>query len=544
MSTITVGEAIARTLEAYAVTAVYGVISIHNLPIADALGRRDRIRFVPARGEAGSVTMADAHTRVGSIGVALTSTGAGAGNAVGAMLEAMNAGTPLLHITGQVEKDYLDRDAGFIHETRDQMGFLSACSKSAYRVCTPEQAVPLLHRALQDALTAPCGPVSLEIPIDIQAAKIDWVETAPVQGRPNPVLTDYQLDQLADKLQTARRPVLWVGGGALGAETEVRRLADLGVAVLSTTHGRGILPDSHPRSLRAFHNAESVEALLADCDLMLVAGSRLRSNETRTYSLTLPRPLLQIDLNPAAHQRNYRIDDFYCGDCRDTLRRLADRLEGRWQADPTFDAAIATAVQSAEEALRTQVGAYAQLSDAVHKHLPADGLFVRDITVSGSTWGSRLLPAEKPLGNIHSLAGAIGLGLSMGIGCAVAQPKKKVVTLVGDGGLALGLGELATMAQENLDMVLLVMNDGGYGVMRGIQNKYFEGRQYFNELHTPDFQTLAQSMALPHWKVTHADQFDAVLAQAVQLDGPALVEVDMHSVGELKFSGPPQKKLY
>ncbi|MBH8581019.1 thiamine pyrophosphate-binding protein [Bisbaumannia pacifica] len=543
MSTITVGEAIARTLEAYAVSAVYGVISIHNLPIADAIGRRDKVRFVPARGEAGSVTMADAHTRVGGLGVALTSTGAGAGNAIGALLEALNAGTPLLHITGQVEKDYLDRDAGFIHETKDQLTFLKASSKAAYRVCTPEQAVPLLHRAIREAMTLPRGPVSLEIPIDIQAAPVEWVDTAPVvPATPAPV-SDAEIDALAERLQAAKRPLLWIGGGTLEAGDAVERLADLGIPVVSSTHARGVLPDNHPRSLRAFHNAASVEALFAESDLMLVAGSRLRSNETKTYSVELPRPLVQIDIDPAAAHRNYRADAFLCGDCGDVLTRLAARLEGR-EPDAAYDAAVAKAVAEAEQALRTQVGEYAKLSDAVRAALPEDGIFVRDITVSGSTWGSRLLPIQRPLTNIHSLAGAIGLGLAHGIGCAVAQPERKVVTLVGDGGLALGVGELATMAQENLDMVLVVMNDGGYGVMRGIQEKYFEGRQYYNELHTPDFQQLADAMGIKRWKVSHGDDFATVLAEAVDYAGPALVEVDMPSVGELKFSGPPQKKLY
>ncbi|MCG6656779.1 thiamine pyrophosphate-binding protein [Halomonas campisalis] len=543
MSTITVGEAIARTLEAYAVSAVYGVISIHNLPIADAVGRRDKIRFVPARGEAGSVTMADAHTRVGSLGVALTSTGAGAGNAIGGLLEALNAGTPLLHITGQVEKAYLDRDAGFIHETKDQLTFLRASSKAAYRVCTPEQAVPLLHRAIREAMTLPRGPVSLEIPIDIQASPVEWVETSPVAPATPAPVADAEIDALAERLATARRPLLWIGGGTLEASEAVRRLADAGIPVVSSTHARGVLPDGHPRSLRAFHNAASVEALFAESDLMVVAGSRLRSNETKTYSVELPRPLVQIDVDPAAAHRNYRADAFLCGDCADVLGRLADRLAGR-KPDAAYDAAVAEAVSQAEQALRTQVGEYAKLSDAVRAALPEDGIFVRDITVSGSTWGSRLLPIERPLTNIHSLAGAIGLGLAHGIGCAVARPDRKVVTLVGDGGLALGLGELATMAQEKLDMTLIVMNDGGYGVMRGIQEKYFEGRQYYNELHTPNFQQLADAMGIQRWKVSHGDDFAAVLAEAVGQPGPALVEVDMPSVGELKFSGPPQKTLY
>lgn len=543
MSTITVGEAIARTLEAYAVSAVYGVISIHNLPIADAIGRRDKIRFVPARGEAGSVTMADAHTRVGSLGVALTSTGAGAGNAIGALLEALNAGTPMLHITGQVEKAYLDRDAGFIHETKDQLTFLKASGKAAYRVCTPEQAVPLLHRAIREALTLPRGPVSLEIPIDIQAAQVAWVETAPVAPPTPAAVSDAEIDALAARVEAAKRPMLWIGGGTLEAGKAVKRLADAGIPVVSSTHARGVLPDGHPRSLRAFHNAASVEALFAESDLMIVAGSRLRSNETKTYSVELPRPLVQIDIDPAAAHRNYRADDFLCGDCADVLSRLADRLAGR-EPDATYDTTVVKAVTEAEQALRDQVGEYAKLSDAVRAALPEDGIFVRDITVSGSTWGSRLLPIQRPLTNIHSLAGAIGLGLAHGIGCAVAQPQRKVVTLVGDGGLALGLGELATMAQEKLDVTLVVMNDGGYGVMRGIQEKYFEGRQYYNELHTPDFQQLADAMGIRRWKVSHGDDFGAVLTEAVGHPGPALVEVDMLSVGELKFSGPPQKKLY
>lgn len=543
MSTITVGEAIARTLEAYAVSAVYGVISIHNLPIADAIGRRDKIRFVPARGEAGSVTMADAHTRVGSLGVALTSTGAGAGNAIGALLEALNAGTPMLHITGQVEKAYLDRDAGFIHETKDQLTFLKASGKAAYRVCTPEQAVPLLHRAIREALTLPRGPVSLEIPIDIQAAQVAWVETAPVAPPTPAAVSDAEIDALAVRVEAAKRPMLWIGGGTLEAGKAVKRLADAGIPVVSSTHARGVLPDGHPRSLRAFHNAASVEALFAESDLMIVAGSRLRSNETKTYSVELPRPLVQIDIDPAAAHRNYRADVFLCGDCADVLSRLADRLAGR-EPDATYDTTVVKAVTEAEQALRDQVGEYAKLSDAVRAALPEDGIFVRDITVSGSTWGSRLLPIQRPLTNIHSLAGAIGLGLAHGIGCAVAQPQRKVVTLVGDGGLALGLGELATMAQEKLDMTLVVMNDGGYGVMRGIQEKYFEGRQYYNELHTPDFQQLADAMGIRRWKVSHGDDFGEVLTEAVGHPGPALVEVDMLSVGELKFSGPPQKKLY
>ncbi|MGQ1887001.1 thiamine pyrophosphate-binding protein [Serratia marcescens] len=542
---ITVGEAIARTLEQYAVSAMYGIISIHNLPIADAVGQRDKIRFVPARGEAGAVTMADAHGRFSGLGVALTSTGAGAGNAVGAMIEALNANTPLLHITGQVEKAYLDADAGFIHETRDQLGFLRACSKRAYRVNSPEQAVAVIQRAILDAQTVPCGPVAVEIPIDIQSSLVSRsVLTEPLAPAPLPKADDAAVERLHQRLKQAKRPLLWLGGGALACGDAVRKLADAGVAVISSTHGRGILPDSHPRSLRAFHNSPSIEAILTQCDLTLVAGSRLRSNETRTWTLPLPRPLVQIDIDPAAANRNYLADEQINGDCAALLAALAARLAPGEKVNAEWDAEIAGAVQQAESALRQQSGEYAKLNDAIDAALPQDGLLVRDITVSGSVWGSRLFRAISPLCNIHSLAGAIGMGLPMAIGTAIANPQRKVVGLVGDGGLALGLGELATMAQEQVNITLLIMNDGGYGVMRGIQDKYFAGRQYYNELYTPAFTQIAEAMGLKAWKVDAASQFNGVLAEAINYPGPSVVEVDMKQVGPLTFAGPPQKTLY
>jgi acetolactate synthase-1/2/3 large subunit len=542
---ITVGEAIARTLEQYNVEAIYGVISIHNLPIADAVGQRGKIRFVPARGEAGSVTMADAHGRFSGLGVALTSTGAGAGNAVGALVEAMNACTPLLHLTGQVEKTWLDADTGFIHETRDQLTFLKASSKRAYRVSNANQAIAILHKAIQEAQTPPCGPVSVEIPIDIQGAKIPAsLVTAALKAAPAAKADSATVDALWAQLRQAKRPLLWLGGGAIGSAAAVKKLADAGMTVISSTHGRGVLPDAHRASLRAFHNSPSVEALMAQCDFTLVAGSRLRSNETRSWTLELPSPRVQIDIDPAAASRNYLMDNTLIADCASLLAALAEKAQGREWGNVQWDAQVKEAVALADSGLREQCGAYAQLNDAIAQALPDDGILVRDITVSGSLWGSRLFRAHGPLMNIHSLAGAIGMGLPMAIGTAIANPQRKVVGLVGDGGLSLNLGELATLAQEKANVTLIVMNDGGYGVMRGIQDKYFGGRQYYNELHTPDFTLLAQAIGLQAWSVERAEDFTSVMTEALAMPGPSVVEVKMGQIGALRFAGPPQKTLY
>ncbi|SQI98141.1 thiamine pyrophosphate enzyme [Klebsiella oxytoca] len=138
--------------------------------------------------------------------MALTSTGAGAGNAVGALVEAMNAGTPLLHLTGQVEKAWLDADTGFIHETRDQLTFLKASSKRAYRISNANQAVALLHKAIQDAQTPPCGPVSVEIPIDIQSVKIPLsLLTTAAENATGAEAEEAMVDALWAQLKQAKR---------------------------------------------------------------------------------------------------------------------------------------------------------------------------------------------------------------------------------------------------------------------------------------------------------------------------------------------------
>ena len=170
---VTAGEIAAAFLERCGVEHAFGVISIHNMPILDAIAKRGKVRFVPARSEGGAVNMADANARVrGGLGVAVSSTGTAAGHACGAIVEAMTAGTPLLHLTGQIDSPHLDRQKGFLHEAPDQLGMLGAAGKAAFRVWSADTMLGTLREAVRLAMTPPCGPVSVEIPIDVQGATI------------------------------------------------------------------------------------------------------------------------------------------------------------------------------------------------------------------------------------------------------------------------------------------------------------------------------------------------------------------------------------
>ena len=535
----TVGDVIAAFLEAVGVELAFGVVSVHNIPILDALNRRGRIRFVPARGEAGATNMADAAARVsGGLGVVVTSTGTGAGNAAGALVEAVTAGTPLLHLTGQVDKPFLDRGFGFLHEAPAQLDMLRAVSKAALRLADPAKTLATLREAATLALTAPRGPVSIEIPIDVQQAPLDMPArfeplAVPVQA-PDPAA----LDRLAARMTAAHRPLLWLGGGARDAATVVGRLAALGIGIVASSAGRGILPDDHALSLGVYGASPPVETLFDSVDFMLVVGSHLRSNETRTYNLRLPLSRGRIDADPRADGRSYPSEIFVLGDARLALEGLAVRLEKREPAiDPGFAADIAKARRDAEAGMRRAAEPYGAMIDAVERQMPRDALWVRDITLAGTGWGGRAPTIRNPRAAVHAMGGGIGQGLPMAVGAALAGGGRKTVALVGDGGLALSLGELATAAESGADIVLLLMNDGGYGVIRNIFDNAYGGRRCFADLKMPQFGLLAESLGVPYRRVAELGGFGPALAAALQAQGLSIVEVDMRAIGPFAARG-------
>ncbi|CAG9218540.1 Putative Thiamine pyrophosphate-dependent enzyme, carboligase or decarboxylase [Paraburkholderia sabiae] len=541
----TVGELIAAFLEQCGVKTAFGVISIHNMPILDAINTRGNIRYVGARGEAGALNMADGLARVsGGLGVAFTSTGTAAGNAAGAMVEALTAGTALVHITGQIETTYLDQDLAYIHEAPDQLTMLSSISKAAYRVRSVETALATVREAVRVAFTAPSGPVSVEIPIDIQAAEVEWPAdmSAP---HINTLTHDIKrVEQLADELAKAKRPLLWLGGGTRHARAQVERLVKLGFGVVTSVQGRGVLPEDHPATLGAFNVQPTVENFYKTCDALLVVGSRLRGNETLKYKLALPQPLFRVDADALADNRGYRNDLFAHGDSAAVLDQLATLLEGRMKIDPAFAGDLAATREVAVAETGKGLGVYKRLVDVLQHAVGRDYNWVRDVTISNSTWGNRMLKIFQPRAGVHALGGGIGQGIQMAIGAALADAASKTVCLVGDGGLMVNVGELVTAVQENANVMIVLMNDQCYGVIRNIQDAHYGGRRCYVQLHQPDFAQFCASFGLTHYRITSLDQADEIVREGMAKTGPVMVEVDMLSVGQFAtaFAGPPVRK--
>jgi acetolactate synthase-1/2/3 large subunit len=215
--------------------------------------------------------------------------------------------------------------------------------------------------------------------------------------------------------------------------------------------------------------------------------------------------------------------------------------------DPSFLGDLQRARDTAVASLIDGLGPYSKLVSALQDVAGRNFHWVRDVTVSNSTWGNRFLRIFKPYAGVHALGGGIGQGLAMAIGAAVGSAAtgsgEKTFCLAGDGGFIMNLGELATAVQEKADMVIILMNDKGYGVIKNIQDAQYGGRRHFVDLHTPDYALLSRSLSLRHARVTNLDDVTSTLASALSEAGPFLLEVDMLSIGSFKtaFAGPPVK---
>lgn len=537
----TLADMLVRTLADIGVTTVFGVISIHNMPILDAIHLQNRIRFVPARGEAGAMNMADAYARVSNhIGVCITSTGTGAGNAAGAQVEALTAGSRVLHITTTVDSPYADKDKAAIHDVPRQPDMLKAISKAYFRINTASEAVGIITATLASVMEAPQAPVSLEIPVDVQRFKAHFAAIAkptPLKRAPNTT----QIDELLKLIKQAKRPMLWLGGGAHAAGVAATSLANKGFGIVTSTHGRAVVSEAHPRTLGAFNMTPEAESIYASCDLMIVVGSRLRGNETKDYKLKLPKPLVQIDADALQGGRNYEVSAFLHADASLALEAL-DKALGTLDVDPQFGYDIAVARAKSEGALRTRLGAYQVIADDLLGFVSSNNhAFVRDVTISNSTFGNRYVQFLEPRLGVHALGGGIGQGLPMAVGASIANPAHKTVLLTGDGGLTLCIAELGTLVEEQCEAIIVLMNDAAYGVIENIQDAQYQGRRVYSKLQPLDFALTCASVGLNHVKISNVQDFKAALDKANNHKGATMIEVDMVTIGDFaeRFAGPP-----
>jgi len=520
------GRLLVEALRREGVDTLFGMIGSHVTEVYDALPGSG-IRAIDVRHEQAAAYMADGYARVtGRPGVAVVTAGPGALNTLTAVGTAFADSSPILVIAGQVPSDVLGLGKGAFHECPDQLGVFRPLTGWSGRPKSAGEIPDAVHEAFAELRSARPRPAYLEVPSDL----FEQPGVAAAEPRPTPrrQAADADVRRAVARLAGSVTPALWAGGGALrsGASAELVALAEaLGAPVFMTCGGKGAIPADHPLAVDYWLPAEPARALLAASDLVLAVGTRFTSMATGGWTVPMP-PLVQVDLDPAEVGKNYPAALGLVGDARTVLRQILEAAPAEgWGRRASRAGAVARARAVVEtEASRRFPDAMGLLA-AIRSAAGREAIVVCDITTLG-TLARRYFPVYEPRSFICPLGfGTLGSAYPLALGAKAAEPSRAVVAICGDGGFLFNAQELATAVQCGLDVVAVVVNDGGYGAIRDWQRRHAGGRFVGVDLHTPDFVALARAFGA---EASRAETLEAVggqLETALRARRPAVLEV-------------------
>jgi acetolactate synthase-1/2/3 large subunit len=494
---MTGGEAIVAALEALEVDCVFGIPSQQNLGLYDALSRTRLIRVIGARHEAAAVHAADGYARAtGRLGVAVVSTGPGTANAMNGLYEAQFASSPVLLITTQIPRSYLDRGLGFIHEAPGQLQMLQSVTRRTVRALNANELFGLIQDLAATALAGRPEPCALEVPTDLldEPAEISHGQAVPrsVPGSDLEAVRD-----IGRRLAHAKRPLLWLGGGVLRGSngTDVKRFVEaVGAPVVTSRNGRGAIPTDHPLFVTTATHYPQFAPLLEEADLVLAMGTRFQPVQTAYWTLPLAGKLAQIDVVPGMVGRIYPVLQGAVAELGLAIAELGSmtfpQVEAGW-----LERASGIATTIAHEHDQRLGENHVAICEAVDRNTPDDRIVSGDATMTANTWGAYRLSVKSFRSAMYSTSLAIGPGLPLAIGAA-AGTGRRAIALHGDGGAMLHITELAAAVESCIPVTLLVFNDRQYGALSAIQKR--NNKAHFGvDLHSPDFQALGRAMGVP-----------------------------------------------
>ncbi len=540
-------DLIAQGLADLDVAHVFGIVSIHNMPIFDAINRLGRTRIIDVRHEQAGTHAADGYARAtGGMGVMIASTGPGTANTVTGLYEAQYASSKVLVITGQVETGFYGKSLGYVHEAENQVPMLQTVCRRVESPRHVSQLAPAFGAVVQDMHTGRGAPGVLEIPIDLQYADAEKISVALPEVPPfGPAKQN--LDALVDRIRSARRRVIIAGGGVIAgnAGAALTGLAErLDAPVITSVNGRGSIAEDHPLCVGNYYQSAGIFQSIADADLTLAIGTRFAVGVNgQGARFTPPGALVQIDIDPSVIGRTHRAELGMVADAGLALNAINIALADADISanDAQFNHTVWEARAGVRARMRRRLGPdYAAIMDCMRDKLPRDGLWLRDTTIAAYNFGNQLFPVYEPRTSINPASGAIGPGLPFAVGAAIATGRRSLL-IHGDGGFMFHATELATAAQYRVPLVICVFNDSGYGVLRWLQNNRF-GRINETDLGKMNFVEMAASMGVPGQRIGTVAGFDAALELAMAIEGPYLIDVDMEQLAPMEISLMPKKK--
>jgi thiamine pyrophosphate-dependent acetolactate synthase large subunit-like protein len=522
---LTGARAAVAALEDAGVSVAFGLPGVHNLALWRELNGSP-IRLVGVRHEQTAAYAADGYARAsGRLGVALTTTGPGAANTLAAVGEAWASRQPVLVIATDIPSTARRPGVwrGVLHEATDQAAMFMPVVKEAIRVHSAAEIGPAVTRAIETALAPPSRPVYVEIPTDLLDADAAGGARAP-RAAASAEPPREQIDRALALLERARRPLVWAGGGALqsGAGEAVARLAERLVApVILTFSAKGLVPPGHPCLVESSPHVPEAGELWDEADVVVAIGSDLDGMMTQGWKQPQPPHLVAINVDPADASKNYRPDVVVEADAATAAAALAERLGDRGGLD-----SLHRRVRELNGAVRRRLAseepeAMAFL-DTLEAALPGDAIVVCDMCIPGYWLGGlHRTPAPRKL--TYPLGwGTLGCAFPQGLGAALAGAGP-AVSISGDGGFLYAVGELAAAKQENIPLTAVIVDDGGYGMIRYDQDLHGDPREGV-DLANPDFVALAASFGIRADSVDGlGEHFGMALKGHVALKEPTLL---------------------
>ncbi|MCB1706914.1 MAG: hypothetical protein KDI17_18790 [Halioglobus sp.] len=533
---MTGGEAILQSLIRNGVDSTFGIPGIQTYPFFDAIAKHSQqIRHYTPRHEQSAAYMATGYAKsTGKPGIYSVVPGPGILNAGAAIATARATNTPTLLITGQVPTSYLGVGRGHLHELQDQLVTLQGITKWSDRVDSPASAPLAVNEAFGHMLDGRPGPVALEMCWDTMMSVDEVALLPPFKAGGTPEVNVDAVTEAAALVRAARNPMIMVGGGAQHAGEAVLELATmLDAPVTAFRSGRGIVSEDHDLGV----SSAAAYELWPETDLLIGIGSRLELQYMRWTGMGAyePKPsqpphLVRIDIDPQEMDR-LQPDVAIVADADDATRELIATLVRKGFRSRGRRERIAAAKADARQKIGRIQPQLAYL-DVIREVLPRDGFFIKDLCQVGYTsyFG---FPVYEPLTYITSgYQGTLGFAFPTALGVKAGNPGRSVVAVVGDGGFMFGIQELATAAQENIGLVTLVFNNGGYGNIRRDQRRLFEDRVVGADLTAPDFVMLAASFGVQAHRVLTPAALRPVLCSALASGRPALIEIPVENSSE------------
>lgn len=524
-------QALVECLKAEKVEYIFGHPGGAVLHIYDAL-YNSGLRTVLCRHEQGAAHMAEGYARAtGRPGVCLATSGPGATNLVTGLATAYMDSIPLVAITGNVARAAIGRDA---FQEADITGITLPVTKHNILVRSAQELPRAIRAAFHIATTGRPGPVLVDIPKDVGVEELDFVypETVDLPGyKPTYKGHIRQIQAAARAIEKAKRPLLYVGGGAIasGAHEEVKRLAEkCNLPVTMTLMGLGAFPGDHEQSvgMLGMHGTAYANFAVQNCDVLIAVGARFDDRVTGDLATFAPRTekIIHIDIDPAEIGKNVVAHIPIVGDCRAVLSELIAEVEPRtfpqwWEQIDEWKREFPLQYPTDGDAIKPQA-----VCEAIYNVTKGEAIVTTDVG-QHQMWAAQYYKVHAPRRFVTSGGlGTMGFGFPAGIGAKLAFPEKEVWVISGDGSFQMNIQELATVVEHNIPVKIAILNNGFLGMVRQWQEFFYERRYSDSVMWAPDFVAVAKAYGVKGLRVTDSAAVTDALEKARAHDGPFLLD--------------------